>query len=399
MVLRWNEILCQVVRTDRTAPPMAARNMAIVHVAIYDAVNAIYRTHYMYYTDVVPAPGTSPEAAAAAAAYGTLSQLYPQQKESLDREYAASLAALPAGAGRDAGADLGLFVARKVLAWRSTDGSTAQSEYRLKKIPGLWQPTPPAFAPALLPQWGRVAPFAMRPDTRFYPPAPPALASAAYTRAFHEVLTLGGRDNSARTPEQTEIALFWADGDGTVTPVGHWNQIAQTVALSRGHTLAENARMFALLNLGLADAGTLCWLIKFHYGYWRPVTAIPEAALDGNPQTAPDPNWTPLIVTPPFPSYTSGHSTFSGAAAAVLADFCGTDQVTFSSTSGGLPGVTRQFTSFSAAAAEAGQSRIYGGIHWQFDNVEGLTCGRNLGHFVTRHYLVPTAHGRSRTVR
>ncbi len=210
-------------------------------------------------------------------------------------------------------------------------------------------------------------------------PGPPALNSAAYTAAFREVKALGGRQGSRRTEDQTQIALFWADIAGTATPPGHWNEIAQTVARQRGITLAENARLFALLNMSLADAGVYCWIIKFNYGFWRPITAIQRADEDGNPDTDADASWEPLIETPPFPSYTSGHSTFSGAAAAVLASFFGTDRVRFTSNSDGLPGVTRTFDGFWAAAEEAGMSRIYGGIHWQFDNTDGLTAGRETG--------------------
>jgi membrane-associated phospholipid phosphatase len=232
-----------------------------------------------------------------------------------------------------------------------------------------------------------VAPFAMRPGTQYKVPGPPPLASPAYTAAFREVKALGGKCNSQRNEDQTQIALFWADIAGTATPPGHWNQIAQTVARQRGTTLAENARLFALLNMTLADAGIYCWIIKFNFGFWRPVTAIRRANEDGNPGTDPDPCWEPLIETPPFPSYTSGHSTFSGAAACLLANFFGADNIRFTSASDGLPGVTRTYEGFWPAAEEAGMSRIYGGIHYQFDNVDGLLAGKELGQFVYRNYL------------
>src|SRR5439155_2374215 len=177
-----------------------------------------------------------------------------------------------------------------------------------------------------------------------------------------------GKHSKARTKDQTEIALFWADDLGTVTPPGHWNRIAQTIALERGNTLAENARLFAHLNIALSDAGVLCWVIKFTFEFWRPITAIRE--------TERDDDWTPLLNTPPFPAYVSGHSTFSGAAASVLAESFGTDKIKFETACDSLPDVKRKFTSLSAAAEEAGMSRIYGGIHWHFDNVEGLKVGR-----------------------
>jgi membrane-associated phospholipid phosphatase len=229
----------------------------------------------------------------------------------------------------------------------------------------------------------------MRSGEQFRPPPPPALSSAGYVTSFQEVKALGAAASTTRTPEQTQIALFWADGDGTVTPPGHWNRIAQAVAVARGNSLAGNARLFALLNIALADAAVVAWDCKYKYDLWRPVTAIRCADLTGNPDTAVDPDWTPLIKTPPFPSYTSGHSTFSSAAAAVLANFFGTDALPFATTSEDLPGVTRSFGRFSAAAEEAGMSRIYGGIHWSFDNSAGLTSGRDLGDYVSRHFLLP----------
>jgi membrane-associated phospholipid phosphatase len=243
-----------------------------------------------------------------------------------------------------------------------------------------------------LPEWGYVAPFAIRKGTQYQPPGPPALSSAAYAQALNEVKALGGKDSRARTEDQTQIAHFWADLAGTSTPPGHWNLIAQEIARQRGTSLAENARLFALLNVCLADAGILCWVIKFTYDYWRPITAIQRADVDDNPSTEPDPNWQPLLETPPFPSYTSGHSTFSGAGAAALASFFGTDTIPFASTSEGLPGVRRSFPGFWAAAQEAGMSRIYGGIHYQFDNTDGLAVGRALALYVARQHFQPRAN-------
>jgi hypothetical protein len=393
MVLKWNRVVLHAVLADRTSPPLAARNLAMVHVAVYDAVNAIERTHEVYRVPAAPAAGTSAEAAVAAAAHHVLVAVYPRQQAALDAALRDALAEVPPGAGREDGVDLGRFVAAKVLAWRADDGADRPGAYTSQPGPGRWRPTPTQFRAALRPDWGLVTPFAIRKGTQLRPAGPPALSSAAFAAAFREVKRLGGKDSAARTPDQTQIAFFWADGDGTVTPPGHWNIIAQTVALDRGTTLAESARLFALLNISLADAGVLCWVIKFTYEFWRPVTAINEADPDGDPATAGDPAWRPLLETPPFPAYVSGHSTFSGAAAAVLASFFGTDDVTFKATSEGTPGVTRTYRTFSEAAEEAGQSRIYGGIHWQFDNVDGLAVGRHLGRYVCRGFLLPRAGG------
>jgi len=205
---------------------------------------------------------------------------------------------------------------------------------------------------------------------------------------------LGRIDSSTRTVEQTLVARFWADGAGTVTPPGHWNVIARDVARQRGNTLDENARLFAWLNLAEADAGLVAWDCKYAFNFWRPITAIHDAESDGNPTrraTLVD----SIPRDPPFPEYISGHSTFSGAAAAVLAAFFGSDQISFTTTSGDLPSVSRSYQAFSEAAAEAGMSRIYGGIHFMSANLNGLSSGAELGGYVTAHFLQPGLDGRS----
>jgi len=218
---------------------------------------------------------------------------------------------------------------------------------------------------------------------------PPPLTSAAYAKDFNEVKSLGAANSNARTPDQTEIAKFWSDGAGTVTPPGHWNTIAQTVAQTKHTNLTENARLFALLDLSLADAGIAAWDMKRAFDFWRPITAIRNADKDGNAATAAAPAWEPLLTTPSFPSFVSGHSTFSGAGAAVLAEFFGTDDIAFSSTSDGLPNVTRYYDSFSEAALEAGISRIYGGIHFELDDGSGLYAGDEIGRNVFVNFLSP----------
>lgn len=255
--------------------------------------------------------------------------------------------------------------------------------------PGDWQATPPAFASYLLPQWGFGAPFAIPSGLAFRPPGPPLLDSAEWAADYNEVKQIGSATSTTRTAEQTEIALFWADGAGTETPPGHWNSIAQIVVGSARNTLEQNARLFALLNIAMADAAICGWDAKYAYNFWRPVTAIRNGDTDRNDATAPDPNWISLIVTPPFPDYTSGHSTFSGAAATVLALFYGTDNMVFATGSDFLPGVFRSFSSFSAAAHEAALSRLYGGIHYRSANVDGLTSGMAIGMWTFRNYLQP----------
>lgn len=388
-VTDWNEVTLQAIRTTITSPPRAARALAMVHVAIFDAVNVITRGYQPYLMDTTVSVQTSREAAAAQAAYTVLVTLYPAQQVMFDAARAQSLAAVPDGPAKTAGIALGETAGANVLTWRNTDGSEVNVPYTPGTAPGDWQPTPPAFAPALLPQWPYVTPFAMTSGDQFRSSGPPALDSLEYALDFTEVKNLGAAQSTARTAEQTHIALFWADGAGTVTPPGHWNRIAQTVAAAQHKTLGENARLFALLNMALADAAICAWDMKYIYDLWRPVTAIRQAELDGNPATDPDPSWTSLLVTPPFPTYVSGHSTFSGAAATVLARFFGTDQIAFTDVSQGVAG-SRSFTNFSEAADEAGRSRIYGGIHYEFDNQDGQTGGRALGAWVSEQYLQPT---------
>jgi membrane-associated phospholipid phosphatase len=233
----------------------------------------------------------------------------------------------------------------------------------------------------------------MTVGAQFRPPPPPALSSDDYATAFNEVESLGRVDSTTRSADQTQIAFFWRDATGTSYAFGHWNKIAQGVSAERGLDLVADARLFAVLNIATADAIISCWDTKYTYNFWRPVTAIQfpgDSTL--NPATPSDPTWTPLITTPNFPSYTSAHSTVSGAAAAVLTSLFGPGYH-FTVGSEGLPGVTRSFAGFDTAAAEAGQSRIYGGIHYQFDNQNGLASGHTLGRFVVGNFLLPADEG------
>jgi membrane-associated phospholipid phosphatase len=303
---------------------------------------------------------------------------------------------IAAGPARADGETLGAYVADRLLDARCNDGSTELGKHNHRSFAGAWRPTAPLFKEALLPEWGYVKPFAIKKGTMHRPAGPPALDSLQYAAAFNEVKRLGGKHSALRTREQTEIAYFWADDAGTVTPPGHWNRIAQAIAHERSNTLAENARLFAHLNMSLADAGILCWVIKFTFDFWRPITAIREQA-PSPPTPLPqgargDWEWSSLLNTPPFPAYVSGHSTFSSAAAAALAESFGADKIRFATTSDDLPGVTRKFDSLWSAAEEAGMSRIYGGIHWKFDNVDGLKVGKTLGEYVSRNTLLPRAN-------
>jgi hypothetical protein len=389
MVLQWNGVTRDAIRTAGTSAPVASRLLAITQAAVYDAVNALDRAHEVYLVDALAHPRASREAAVAAAAHRALVTFYPGQAAALDARLAASLATVPDGKSEDDGVALGRSVADRILALRQNDGSgVTPPPYLGSTDPGLWRPTPPANASGLTPHWGGVAPFALTSANQFRPPAPPDLDSAAYTAAFNEIKELGAVNSTTRTAEGTEVARFWADPSP-----GHWNQIAATVSEARHLTLSENARLFALLNLAGADAYIATWDAKYTYNFWRPVTAIRAADADRNPDTTADPAWTPLLVTPAHPSYSSGHSAYGAAAAAALAGFFRTDDIGFTSTTPDLPGVTRSFVSFSAAARENALSRLLGGIHWRFDNEVGLEVGDAVGRLVVANFLREAERG------
>jgi hypothetical protein len=392
VVTDWNNAALQAIRLDRTAPPRASRNLAILHTAIYDAVNGINRQHDTYfYSDNVPA-GASTEAAASAAAHKILVALHPARQADFDAAYTAALARLANGPRTDQGLAFGGRVADAILAWRANDGADAVVPYTPGTQPGDWQPTLPGFAAALLPNWPFLTCFAMENGAQFRPPAPPALSTAQWAADYNQTKEIGSRASATRTAEQTDIARFWANGAGTVTPPGHWNVIAQDVSAQHGLSMEQNARLFALLNIAEADAAVISWDCKYAYNFWRPVTAIRNGDTDGNDATAKDAAWEPFLVTPPFPEYTSGHSTFSGAAAVVLAVFFGADNIPFTTFSEDLPGVSRSFTSFSHAAEESGISRIYGGIHFMSANRAGLDSGAALGEYVMQNYMRPKSN-------
>jgi hypothetical protein len=361
--------------------------MAMVHAAVFDAVNAVARQYNPYHVQTTASAGTSAEAAAASAAHDVLVHLYPGQAATFSAALTDSLATIPDGPAETGGVALGQYVASQIIAWRSADGSTGTGDYTVSGGVGQWRPTLPAYAPPLLPQWRYVTPFGMAGPSAFRPAGPPALSSPQYAADHDEVRLLGAVDSATRTADQTQIAHFWEDGAGTATPPGHWNAIAQTVSAMEGYTLAENARLFGLLNVAMADAGIAGWDAKYEYDLWRPITAIHEADADGNPATVQESDWLPLLDTPPFPEYVSGHSTFSGAAAQVLALFAESDAFVFSDSPEDMPGVTRHFSSFSEAALEAGRSRIYGGIHFEPGNLNGLTTGAAIGDYVFHHYM------------
>ncbi|HKQ39598.1 MAG TPA: phosphatase PAP2 family protein [Verrucomicrobiae bacterium] len=389
VITDWNTVMLNAIRNESTAPPLASRNLAIMHAAIHDAVNAITPAHKQYLVRVSAPGDSSAEAAAVGAAYKCLTELFPSQNATFDDALDQFLVNNPPSQNRDDGLMVGEMTALLILGWRSNDGASTSVPYIPSSEPGAWRRTPPFFRPPELPQWPYVVPFAMTSGAQFRPPGPPALDSERYAADVNQVKQLGAVNSTNRTGEQTLIARFWSDFSFTVTPPGHWNQIAQNIVTNRPSNLMDNARLFALLNIAMADAAICVWDAKYVYNLWRPVTAIQQADTDGNPATEADPDWIPLLNTPAFPEYVSGHSAFSAAAAAVLTLFYGADNVGFTVGSDSVPGLTRTYNSLAACAEEIALSRIYGGIHFYSADVDGLEAGQHIGEYVVDGFLRP----------
>jgi hypothetical protein len=389
-VVQWNRNLLLIVRTPGVQPATVhpTRSFAIMHAAIYDAVNSIDRTHRPYLVHLSDASrDASQEAAAAAAAHRVLVGLYPTLKSTLDTELQQSLAQIPDGERKTEGVLVGETIADRILALRGNDGSDAQPiPYVFGSAPGDYESTPPNFPPQ--PQfthWSRVTPFALERADQFRPGSPPALTSDKYSDAVKQIKSLGIADSTTATADEALTGRFW---NGAIQ--NYWNEISQTVSVAHGLTTAANARLFALLNLSFADGVIAFYDAKYTYNFWRPVTAIRAADTDNNPETVADPNWLPQAgKTAPDPSYPGAHAVISAAAAEVLISFFGRDDFKLSVTSEVLPGVERSFTNFSAAAEEATLSRVFAGQHFSFDLTSGHRLGREVADFVVDNFLRP----------
>ncbi|MGH8103657.1 MAG: vanadium-dependent haloperoxidase, partial [bacterium] len=393
VILDWNNQMIGTIRATGGPPTPPTRSFAMMHLAMYEAVNSVERRYSPYRVLLTAQADTSCVAAAASAAHRVLTTLYPSRQAVYDSALANSLASVPDGTGESNGVALGIAAAGAIIALRSNDGSDDNTPYVLGTTPGDWRPTPPDFTAPFTPNWGKQTPWAITSGAQFRPPLPTALTMPAYAAALNEVKDLGDRNSAMRTPEQTRIAYFWAnDVDDTYKPPGHLNYITQVIATNRHLSLYDKARLFALLNIALADAAITAWDCKYvtPMDLWRPVTAIREADTDGNAATVADPNWLPLnAFTPPFPSYTSGHATFAGAHAEILTLFFGTDNipVTIGTDEPLYTGGPRTYTSMLAMAQENGRSRIYLGIHYQFDADFGVQSGQQVARYVFAHFL------------
>jgi len=397
-VVEWNWTLLVIVRTKGAQPATVhpTRSFAIMHAAIYDAVNAIDRSHESYLIELSRVPATaSQDAAASVAAHDVLTALYPDFQVTLDSQLSQELAALPADANTTQGEDVGHAVAAAILDLRRDDGSAAQPiPFVFVNAPGRYQSTPPNFPPQ--PQfthWSHVTPFVLHRADQFRPGPPPALTSDSYADSFNQVKALGIANSTAATPDQALTGRFW---NGAIQ--NYWNEIAQTAALRRGLTTAHSARLFALLNLSLADSVIAFYDAKYTYNFWRPVTAIRAADPRTNTATQPDPNWLPEAgKTTNDPSYPGAHAAISAAAQTVLVAFLDTDHFQLDVTSEVLPGIERHFESFSAAEREASLSRIFAGVHFSTDEQTGQTLGRRVADFVVDHSLRPEEHAERTT--
>src|SRR5262245_41890732 len=396
-VADWNAIAIQTFSAATPARPatVAVLDVAMVQVAVYDAVQAIDKRFKPYSVEIPGASG-SPEAAAAKAAHDILVNLFPAQMMSLDLTYAQYL--LTHGlAPNDPGVEVGRAAAHGIIDLRANDGRFPPSppDFTGGTAPGDWRPTPsfignppapPSFAPMLTPWVANVTPFTLKSGDQWRAKAPPALTSHEYTRDYNEVKAMGERFSITRTPEQTDFAIFWAANYAAL-----WNRVVRELAAAQVSNIGDSARLFALVSLSMADAGITAWDTKVAYIFWRPITAIRLGDNDTNPRTVGDPNWQPLINTPNYPDYTSGANNVTGAATRALALYFGTDEMTFTVTTTNPMAIqqTRTYSRFSDAADDVVTARIYQGIHFRFADAEARKQGRHVAQWAFAHFLKP----------
>jgi hypothetical protein len=394
-VTDWNEIAVAAATTGRPGPPGIV-DIALVQVAVHDAVQAIEGRYEPYFAEVANARGRR-SAAVAAAAHGVLAGIYPAQADALEATYVQYLAAH--GLTGDPGIGVGEQVAAAVLPLRRADPNPLPPPFTGGTAAGRWRPTesflgsppaPPSFSPMAAPWMASFDPFTLTSPMRFRAAPPPALDSARYTLDFNEVKAMGSLNSAARSAEQTDIAYFYSENF-----LAQWNRALRAIAAHKLRRTGDSARLFALANLAGADAVITSWDSKVHYVFWRPLTAIREAAWDDNPDTAPDPAWQPLINNPNYPDYTSGANNITGAMLRTLALYFGTDRLTFEVTSNAPLAVkkARVYRRFSAAADDVVNARIWLGIHFRFADLAARTQGQRVAEWVVGHFLLPVDRG------
>jgi hypothetical protein len=402
-VLEWNQIFIETLIATNVVAAANTRLGAIVHTAIFDAYNGIEKRYTPIFVHNEAPKGASRRAAVIAAAYTALAGLFPSQKPALDARYAASLAALSAdgedgedgGQSLERGVDWGTDVALAVLAWRATDGfAAAYPPFTGGTAVGQWRPTPPGFGPMSSQALAFTAMFVLDSNTQFRPGPPRALTSPIYTDDFNAVKALGRNIGSTRTAEQTALAPFWA-GDAPT----HWNEAANQMARANHLSMSDNNRLFAVLNIAMADTAFTTFSAKRFYGAvsfevtWRPVTAIPLADTDGNPDTVPEVGWLPLITTPSHPEYPAGHPSANGAAATVLLSYFAGQQQTFTLTTIGQP--PRTYTSIAQARSDGDNARVWGGMHYPSTVEISDAEGEAIANYVNQNSM-QRIHGRSK---
>jgi hypothetical protein len=381
-----------VARTAPATPVQLSRVLAMVHVAMHDAVNGADPRYETYASDLIDRRA-HPEAAAAGAAHRVLTGLFPAQQDRWDTALADSLSMIADGPRKRAGIALGGAVGQIVLNVRANDGWNVVDPFNPPEAPGVWRPTPPAFSPMAEPQFHNVRPFTMVSGNQFPLPSPVPLGRAEYQRVFDEVKSVGSETSTTRTDDQTQTVHFWFE-----PPYDSWSRISGILMTDNHFDLHQTARLFALVNMVSCDGLIAGWYWKRHYAFWRPITAIHEADADDNPLTVADPSWRPLRTTPFHPDHPSTHSVLGGAAAEVIRRFTGSDHHRFCMTTlTAVPtGSTRCFETLSQAQEENSNSRVYAGIHFRPAIAVGDQLGRRIGRFAFEHVLKPLADRPSR---
>jgi hypothetical protein len=383
VVLDWNVTMLTTLVGQN--PFAQARFAAITQVAVFEAVNAITLEYQPYLGTIAAAPGASVDAAAASAAHAVLIAYFPGKAGTLNAALAASLAAIPDGDAKSDGITTGQAAAAAMLALRANDGSAVPQFYLpASNEPGQWQVTP-SCPPAggILLNWRTVTPFGVPSVREFIPGPPPPLTSDAYRRDYDEVKTVGGVNSGARPADRADVARFYA----SFTPTSWANLAVQQVAPVQGKSMSENAWALALVNMAVMDASIASFDTKYHYTLWRPETAIRAGDTDGNEKTDPDLTFVPYILTPCFPSYPSNHASLSGAAREVLESVYGPDGHDITYSIPAVPGVTLHYTTFAGITGDIDDARVYGGIHFRFDQEAGGLLGRRVGAYVFTHNL------------